>query len=259
MFGLPYEDRAMMEETIDLMARIRPGRMRWAIFFPFPGTKSYTISQIGDLVDYRKMDSMDNYFCASCLKFDDATDLYIRKLQRTFHWRVNARAGLAVSPDYQKLVDEVDALDFNAWHEISDSVLDQDREISNSLLKSAGDPSKPESAAASERVKHYSIRYTEVMAVDSDFVLAEKGHYKNLAARRWKAFRENIDATRTAAADLKRVGEKAAVGLNSAVGSIGFLDDDDRDGDQPGCIPAAEWRSIPKDTSSLSRDGVKQL
>ena len=44
--------------------------------------------------------------------------------------------------------------------------------------------------------KHYSIRYTEVMAVDSDFVLAEKGDYKNLAARRWKAFRETISESR---------------------------------------------------------------
>ena len=87
MFGLPYETKEMMDETIDLMARIRPGRMRWAIFYPFPGTKSYTICKLGNLIDYRKMDAMDNYFCASCLKFDAPTDLYIRKLQRTFHWR----------------------------------------------------------------------------------------------------------------------------------------------------------------------------
>lgn len=86
------ETREMMDETIDLMARIRPGRMRWAIFFPFPGTRATAIPQkLGNLIDYRKMDAMDNYFCISCLKFDAPTDLYI-KLQRTFHWRVNARA-----------------------------------------------------------------------------------------------------------------------------------------------------------------------
>ncbi len=196
MFGLPYETRAMMEETIDLMARIRPGRMRWAIFFPFPGTKSYTICQLGRLIDYRKMDGMDNYFCASCLKFDEATDLFIRKLQRTFHWHVNARAGLPLSPEYQKLVDEVEAMDAAAWHEASETLLARDRKLSNDHLARV----TPGDADGLARWRHYSIRYTEVMAVSSDFVLAEKGDYKNEAARRWKAFREQIDQARAVAA-----------------------------------------------------------
>ena len=263
MFGLPYETRGMMEETIDLMARIRPGRMRWAMFFPFPGTKSYTISQLGNLIDYRKMDAMDNYFCASCLKFDGATDLFIRKLQRTFHWRVNARAGLATSAAYQKRVDRVDALRLEEWIAHSDAALDEDREVSNDLLAlAAGSIGSNGSTAAqlAEQNKHYSIRYTEVMAVDSDFVLAEKGNYKNLAARRWKAFRENIDATRATAAALKQDGDKVGTTLNSAVGSIGALDDGNpNDAEPAGCIPAGEWRSIPKETSGLSRDGIKQI
>jgi len=195
MFGLPYETRAMMEETIDLMARIRPGRMRWAIFFPFPGTKSYTICKLAHLIDYRKMDAMDNYFCASCLKFNEPTDLFIRKLQRIFHWWVNARAGLPLSAEYQKLIDEIDRMDQTTWHEVSESMLTRDREISNEYLAKV----TPGDAAAMQANKHYSIRYTEVMAVDSDFVLAEKGDYKNLAARRWKAFRQQIDESRATA------------------------------------------------------------
>ena len=191
MFGMPYETRAMMEETIDLMARIRPGRMRWAIFFPFAGTKSYTICQLGDWIDYRKMDAMDNYFCASCLRFDAATDLFIRKLQRIFHWHVNARANLPLSSHYAKLVDEVDRMTAEQWHEASETMLERDRRISNGFLSQVrGDPAA---------VKHYSIRYTEVMAVDSDFILAEKGDYKDLSARRWKAFRDSIAETRAAA------------------------------------------------------------
>ncbi len=199
MFGLPYETRGMMEETIDLMARIKPGRMRWAIFFPFPGTKSYTICKLGDLIDYRKMDAMDNYFCASCLKFDEATDLFIRKLQRVFHWHVNARAGLPLSGDYAKLVAGVEGMGLEEWQAAEGAILQQDRQISNAYLAQvpAGD------TAARGRLKHYSIRYTEVMAVDSDFVLAEKGEYKNLGARRWRAFREQISESRAAAAALK--------------------------------------------------------
>jgi hypothetical protein len=195
MFGLPYETRAMMGQTIDLIARIRPGRMRWAIFFPFPGTKSYTICKLGDLIDYRRMDAMDNYFCASCLKFDGQTDLFIRKLQRTFHWQVNARAHLPLSAEYCKLVDEVERMDLPTWIAASETVLARDREISNAYLARVA----PGDAAAAAASKHYSIRYTEVMAVDSDFVLAEKGDYKNLSARRWSAFRQQIAESRAAA------------------------------------------------------------
>ncbi|MEP0843932.1 MAG: B12-binding domain-containing radical SAM protein [Phycisphaerae bacterium] len=253
MFGLPYETRAMMEETIDLMARIKPGRMRWAIFFPFPGTKSYQICKLGDLIDYRKMDGMDNYFCASCLKFDDATDLFIRKLQRVFHWQVNARAGLPLSGAYAKLAGEVEAMDFAAWHEASDAILARDREVSNGYLARV----KPGDAAAMAANKHYSIRYTEVMAVDSDFVLAEKGDYKNLAARRWKAFREQIAESRAAAAELKKSGPGGGTGavLNSAVGSIDLPDLHILQSDGDG----GEWRSIPKDGSGLSAAGRKQM
>ncbi len=253
MFGLPYETRTMMEETIDLMARIRPGRMRWAIFFPFPGTKSYTICKLGDLIDYRKMDAMDNFFCASCLKFDDATDLFIRKLQRAFHWYVNARAGLPASAAYQKLADEVEAMDFATWHELSDGMLQRDREISNGYLSRVAPGDAPAMAAN----KHYSIRYTEVMAVDSDFVLAEKGEYKNLAARRWKAFREQISESRAAAAALKKNGDGGGTGavLNSAVGSIDMPDLHILQSDGE----AGEWRSIPKDGSGMSAAGKKQM
>jgi len=195
MFGLPGETRAMMEETIDLLARIKPGRMRWAIFFPFAGTKSHAICERDGLIDREKMDAMDNYFCGSCLKFDDATDLFIRKLQRTFHWHVNARAGWPLSAAYQKLVGEVEAMDAAAWQAASETILARDREISNRYLARV----TPGDAEAAGRCKHYSIRYTEVMAVDSDFVLAEKGEYKNLAARRWKTFRAQIAESRAAA------------------------------------------------------------
>jgi len=182
MFGLPFETRSMMEETIDLIARIKPGRMRWAIFFPFPGTKAYTMCTLADLIDFRRMATLDNYFVASCLKFDPETDLFVQKLQRIFHWYVNARTGWPAADLYAKLVEEVERIPAKDWPAFRDEILKKDREISDSLLQRA----EP----------HYSIRYTEVMAVHSDYVLAERGDYKNQAARRWKAFRDQIDAAK---------------------------------------------------------------
>ncbi len=59
-----------------------------------------------------------------------------------------------------------------------DEVLKRDRALSDDLL--------------GRREPHYSIRYTEVMAVDSEYLLAEKGEAKNQAARRWEAFRGEV-------------------------------------------------------------------
>lgn len=182
MFGMPFETRAMMEETIDLAARIRPGRMRWAIFYPFAGTKAYEISRLAGLIDYPKMHAMDNYFVASCMRFDARTDLFVQKLQRTFHWHVNARSGWPVATTYQQMVDEVERIGAGDWPAARDGMLKRDRDLSNRLL--------------AERRDHYSIRYTEVMAVHSDYLLAEKGDAKDRAARRWKAFREQIEAAK---------------------------------------------------------------
>ena len=186
MFGLPFEDRAMMDETIDLVARIRPGRMRWAMFFPFAGTKAYEICRLGGLIDYAKMQAMDNYFVASCLKFDAGTDLHVQKLQRVFHWHVNARTGWDTAGTYQKMVEEVERIPSGDWPDARDEILKRDRDVSTGLL--------------GQGQAHYSIRYTEVMAVHSDYVLAEKGQAKDQAARRWVAFRDQIEAARRSAA-----------------------------------------------------------
>ena len=180
MFGLPFETRAMIDETIDLVARIKPGRMRWAIFYPFAGTKAYEICRLANQIDYDKMNAMDNYFVASCLKFDAATDLLVQKLQRTFHWYVNARTDWETADIYRKLVEEVERIPARDWPAARDQILTRDRELSNGLLAQA----RP----------HYSIRYTEVMAVHGDYVLAEKGEAKDRAARRWVAFRNQMAA-----------------------------------------------------------------
>ncbi len=181
MFGLPYETREMMEETINLIATIRPGRMRWAVFFPFPGTASYSICEKGGLIDQDRMRSMTQYFRTSCLKFDQDTDLFVRKLQRTFHWWVNARADFPLSPEYAGLTAEVDALDLPAWQRVSEEIHRRDREISDAHLAHLV-PTNPASLA---RYRHYSLRYTEVMAVKSDFVTAEQGDFKSRPVRRW--------------------------------------------------------------------------
>lgn len=160
MFGLPFETRADILETIQLCARAKMGRFRWAIFFPFPGTAGFRISQENGLIDPEKMARMGNYFDGSCLKFGDEHDLYLEKLGKVFHWYVNAESDWPTAPLYRRLVDELDAMDRVAFDARKPFLQEQDRELSEELLQKG--------------LPHYSIRYSHVMAVNSDFVTWER-------------------------------------------------------------------------------------
>lgn len=165
MFGLPTETRDEIFETIDLCAQVKMGRFRWAIFFPFPGTAGYTIAKDKDLIDHEKMKGMGNYFDGSCLKFSPEHDLFLEKLARFFHWYVNARTDWPTAPMYEKMVARLEAMDRASWEAAKRDLVAEDRELSNELL--------------AKDLTHYSVRYSHVMGVRSDFVKWER---KALAA-----------------------------------------------------------------------------
>ena len=175
MFGLPYETRKEIQETIDLIARIKAGRFRWSIFFPFPGTKSYKICIDGDMIDEKRMKDLDNYFEASCLKFDPDTDLFIRKCQKALNWYINAKSAFPVRDFYAKKVKEIEKLDLKAWEKRAKTIKDEDREYSDRFRK--------------EGKEHYTLRYLDVMAVRSSFIQWEEDLEKEKpdAAREWRS------------------------------------------------------------------------
>ena len=156
MMGLPGETAAEMDETIALLARIRPGRFRWAIFFPFINTDAYDMAVEQDLVDFEKMHSMPNFTDDSCLDVGDEQNLKIRKFRVAYPWYVNA-----LSPDppvrrlFSRLVQIVDGLgkdDFDAFAGQVESLDD----LLHRVLSKAGH-------------KHYSIRYNSFTAVTSEW------------------------------------------------------------------------------------------
>jgi radical SAM superfamily enzyme YgiQ (UPF0313 family) len=160
MFGLPFETREHIFETIELCARVKMGRFRWAIFFPFPGTAGYRISHDNNLIDHEKMARLGNYFDGSCLRFGPEHDLFLEKLGRVFHWYVNAASDWPSAGLYKKLVDEVEAYDRATFDRVKHTLHERDRELSEELL--------------SKGIPHYSIRYSHVMAVNSEFVTWER-------------------------------------------------------------------------------------
>ena len=167
MFGLPTETRQEVLETLELCARVKMGRFRWALFFPFPGTAGYTIAKERKLIDFEKMSRLGNYFDGTCLKFGGDHDLWLEKVSKVAHWWVNALSDWPSAKLYQGLVEEIEALSPEKWEKRKRAIRREDREISEELLDKG--------------IPHYSIRYSHVMAVHSDFVVQERERLRQFA------------------------------------------------------------------------------
>ena len=160
MIGLPGETRSDVMETIGLMAKSKPGRYRWSFFFPFPGTKAYEISAQGNYIDHDKMNRMEKFTDGSCLDLGSEHDLFLKKVGRVMPWFVNAYSDLAVAKSYRKKIEEILALDEEAWEKRSLHIEQEDREISDNFVR--------------QGLSHYAIKYNRFMGVISDFFTAEE-------------------------------------------------------------------------------------
>ena len=72
MFGLPYESREEIMETIQLCAKVKMGRFRWALFFPFKGTAGYEIAK--PLIDESKIAAFKDILCVVIDEFLNVID-----------------------------------------------------------------------------------------------------------------------------------------------------------------------------------------
>ena len=159
MIGLPNETQDDVMATIKLMAKAKPGRYRWSFFFPFPGTRAYEISAEGGYIDFEKMNAMENFTDASCLKFGQEQDLFLKKVGQVMPWFVNAHSDLPVAEFYRRKVDEILALDEKSWMARMPYLEVEDRELSARFVQ--------------QGLSHYAIHYNRFMGVISDYFMAE--------------------------------------------------------------------------------------
>jgi radical SAM superfamily enzyme YgiQ (UPF0313 family) len=160
MIGLPAETHDDVMQTIHLMARAKPGRYRWSFFFPFPGTKAYDLSVEGNYIDFDKMASMENFTDDTCMNFSPEHNLFLRKVGRIMPWFVNAYSDLPVADFYRKKIDEILALDADAWEKRAPHFEVEDKEISDGF--------------SAQGLSHYAIKYNRFMGVISDYFTAEE-------------------------------------------------------------------------------------
>ncbi len=159
MIGLPDETYEDVIATIQLMGEAQPGRFRWSFFFPFPGTKAYELSEKSKRIDHDKMLNMENFTDQSCLDFGKAHNLFLKKVGRVMPWFVNASSDLSVADFYKRKVEEILALDEEAWDRASAEILDADKAFSKNFVK--------------QGLSHYAIKYNRFMGVISDYFVKE--------------------------------------------------------------------------------------
>jgi hypothetical protein len=74
-------------------------------------------------------------------------------------WFVNAYSDLAVAEFYRKKIEEILALDGEAWEKRSLHIEEEDSKISDNFVR--------------QGLSHYAIKYNRFMGVISDFFTAE--------------------------------------------------------------------------------------
>lgn len=155
MLGLPYETIEDIRETVDLLAAIKPGRFRWSLFFPFVGTKAYSIARSSGQIDLERMEKLDNFTDETCMRLGPEVDLYCDKVKSVLCAFVNARSGLEHTEGFRRLVEEIEAMDEAAWHQKKESILREVEGLNEDMEKSGG--------------LHYTVRYNPFMGVRSDW------------------------------------------------------------------------------------------
>jgi tRNA A37 methylthiotransferase MiaB len=155
MIGLPNETVDDIRATVELLARIRPGRFRWSLFFPFVGTKAYELAERAGQIDFDKMNKLDNFTDETCMILGEETDLYVDKVKTMLCTFVNGYGNLDGAQRYMELVRKIEGLDARSWYKEKGRLLKE----ADALDKQMEEKGK----------LHYTVKFNPFMGVRSDW------------------------------------------------------------------------------------------
>jgi radical SAM superfamily enzyme YgiQ (UPF0313 family) len=155
MIGLPHEEKSDMVETMDLLARIQPGRIRWSLFFPFIGTKAYDIAKKAGQIDFDRMGLLDNFTDETCMILGEEADLFVNKLKAMFCLFLNSYADMDGQQKYAGLVREVEGATTESWHKNKWLFMEQMKTLDKEMEE--------------KKKCFYTIKYNAFMGVRSDW------------------------------------------------------------------------------------------
>ena len=160
MLGLPLETEDDLMATVQLLGEVTPGRFRWSVFYPFPGTDAHRIAEQAQLIDRKKLSALKNFFTDSPLDFGPRQNLLLDKLNACLPWFVNAASSLPSAPFYRRLTEDILALNEEQWQERKKNIQEEDAVISETMVRLG--------------LTHYAIKYNRFMGVRSDYFLSEQ-------------------------------------------------------------------------------------
>jgi anaerobic magnesium-protoporphyrin IX monomethyl ester cyclase len=152
MIGLPGEEPEDVMETVKLLSKVKPGRFRWTLFFPFVGTRAYQIAEEQGTIDFEKMASLDNFTDETCMSLGAETDLLVDKAKDLFCAFVN---GYADVREYREIVSQVESYDELTWKARRAEVGEELQMIDRRMRETGR--------------RHYAVRYNRFMGVRSDW------------------------------------------------------------------------------------------
>lgn len=115
MIGLPTETIENMMETVRLNAKLRSYIVWMSTFMPYPGTVLYDFCVNNDLIDEQKWNEVRSYRGGSVLKETSFTYLALEKMRVLFKWHLNAALENECSSEYQRNIDELEAMSDDDW------------------------------------------------------------------------------------------------------------------------------------------------
>jgi anaerobic magnesium-protoporphyrin IX monomethyl ester cyclase len=155
MIGLPRETREDLLQTVELLARIKPGRFRFSLFFPFIGTRAYEISEQGGFIDWERMKSLDNFTDETCMILGPEVDLLVDKLKSLFCLYVNGYADVDGEGRYRAILRQVDEAPAQEWAKGKPEFLEKVKRLDKEMEK--------------EGKFYYTVKYNSFMGVRSDW------------------------------------------------------------------------------------------
>lgn len=155
MMGLPREEKEDIFETVELISKIQPGRVRWSLFFPFIGTKAYDIAKEAGLIDFERMRLLDNFTDETCMMLQEDVSLLVDKLKSLFCLFINGYANMDGRHRYGELLKIVEAADKDTWLENKNLFIGQSDMLDKKM--------------EAEDIIHYTVKYNPFMGVRSDW------------------------------------------------------------------------------------------
>jgi anaerobic magnesium-protoporphyrin IX monomethyl ester cyclase len=155
MVGLPCETGDDIMATIKLLGKIRPGRFRWSLFFPYVGTEAYEIAKAHGSIDFERMRSLDNFTDETCMNLGEDVNLLVDKAKNHLCAFVNKYSEEGGAESYRQLVDRIEAAERSDWEREKKAF--------------ASEIEKLDREAADQDKLHYSVKFNRFMGVRSDW------------------------------------------------------------------------------------------